>query len=75
MIKELKLFFVNYDFTQTYFDDKQKEFHQNCFDIVLRNWFANRIELSIPVDFGMLHLVECEDTETHKVLKYFFKAV
>lgn len=75
MGKEIKLHFTNYNDTINLFGDDQKEFHQECFDIALRNWFSNRIELSYPVQNGILYFKEAENTETHVILKYLYKEV
>lgn len=74
MKKQIKLFLINYDYTVEKFGERQKEFHQSCFSMLLDRWFANRVEVKVPVDGGVLNLIEVQDTDTHTVLKYYYRS-
>jgi len=78
-MREIKLFFVNYNSTVERFgEDKQKEVHQQFFKIVLDNYINGYIAKHVVIpEIGSLKFIESEinDDDTHLVIKYFLRAV
>lgn len=76
MRKEIKLRIFNFYDSIAQLGDKQRDFHQNAFAVLLKYYKEyDSIPLDIQVDDKRLSLHNINDTNDHKIINYIYLGV